>query len=187
MKKRSERKPAIFLKTKRKGQVWVETVIYTLIAFVMIGLVLAFARPKIAELQDRTVLQQSTEMLKQLDTTLLSMAGAGNQRVLEIGIKKGSLNIDGENDRIFFEMESKNLYSEPGKPINDGNVVVLTEKKSGYNLVTLTLDYKDSYDIRFSGKNELKTISQASNTYKLIMVNAGDNSNGKTIMNMTLE
>ena len=31
---------------KKEGQVWVETVVYTLIAFVLIGLVLSFAKPK---------------------------------------------------------------------------------------------------------------------------------------------
>ena len=38
------------------GQVWVETVTYTLIAIVMIGLVLSFAKPKIEELQDKTII-----------------------------------------------------------------------------------------------------------------------------------
>jgi uncharacterized protein (UPF0333 family) len=46
MKKRA----GFFAKNKR-GQIWVETVVYTLIALVMIGLVLAFAKPKIEELQ----------------------------------------------------------------------------------------------------------------------------------------
>ncbi len=169
-----------------RGQVWIETVIYTLIAFVMIGLVLAFARPKIAELQDRSLLQQSTDMLKQLDSTLLSMAGAGNQRILEIGIKKGDLIIDGLNDEIIFEMQSKSVYSEPGKFINDGSVIVSTEKKSGYNLVTLMLNYTGNYNIKFEGKDEAKTVSQASTPYKLSIVNEGVDSNGKTIMNMTL-
>ena len=43
----------------KRGQVWVETVIYTLIALVMIGLVLSFVQPKIMELQDKATLQQS--------------------------------------------------------------------------------------------------------------------------------
>lgn len=34
------------LSRNRSGQVWIETVIYTLIAFVMIGLVLSYARPE---------------------------------------------------------------------------------------------------------------------------------------------
>ena len=38
------------LKHGIRGQVWVETVVYTLIAFIMIGLVLGVAKPKIEKL-----------------------------------------------------------------------------------------------------------------------------------------
>jgi len=168
------------------GQVWVETVIYTLIAFVMIGLVLSYARPKIEEMQDRAILQQSTEMMKQIESTVLSMSGAGNQRILEIGIKDGNLKIDAVNNKIIFELESKNVYSEPGKQINDGSVIVLTETKTGYNLVTLTSDYSNNYDLKFDGKEEVKTISKASNPYDMYILNEGEDVSGKIIMNISL-
>ena len=38
---------------KKRGQVWVETVIYTLIALALIGTVLAFVKPKVEEMQDK--------------------------------------------------------------------------------------------------------------------------------------
>lgn len=169
-----------------RGQVWIETVIYTLIAFVMIGLVLSYAKPKIEELQDRAILQQSTEMMKQIDSTILTMGGAGNQRILELGIKEGSLKLDCINDKIIFELQSKSLYSEPDKQINDGNIIVLTQKKTGYNLVTLTRDYSADYNLKFEGNKILKVISKASNPYKLLILNEGGDANGKTIMNMSL-
>ncbi len=170
-----------------RGQVWIETVIYTLIAFVMIGLVLSFARPKIEELQDRAIIQQSTEMMKEIDSTILTMGTSGNQRILDIGIKKGILKIDGrrEQDKITFEMETKNIYSEPDKEINDGSIIILTKKGSGYNTVTLTRDYSESYDIRFEGENVLKEISKGSIPYKLSILNEGESTEGKTIMNMS--
>lgn len=71
-----------------RAQVWIETVLYTLIAFVMIGLVLAYAKPKIEELQDKTIIEQSIEMLKNIDSTILTIGAPGNQRLIEIGIKK---------------------------------------------------------------------------------------------------
>lgn len=173
-------------KIKKRGQVWIETVIYTLIAFVLIGLVLAFAKPKIEEIQDQAILDQSTEMLKTIDATIITMGSSGNQRILEIGINEGSLIIDGKNDKIIFELESKNMYSEPGKEINDGDVIVLTEEKSGYNLITLTLDYSENYDFKFNGADEEKTINKASTSYNLYILNEGKNSNGKTVMNVSL-
>ncbi len=168
------------------GQVWIETVIYTLIAFVMIGLVLSYARPKIEELQDRAILQQSTEMMKQIDSTIQSMAGAGNQRILELGIKDGTLKIDAIDNKMIFELETKSVYSEPGKQINDGSIIVLTEEKAGINVVTLTRDYSSNYDLKFEGKNEIKTISKASNPYKMYILNEGQDANGKIVMNISL-
>lgn len=180
MKKRNKKN------STRLGQVWIETVIYTLIAFVMIGLVLSFAKPKIEELQDRAILQQSTEMMKEIDSVILTMGAAGNQRILEIGIKKGNLKIDCENDKMIFEMESESTYSEPGKKVNDGNIVILTEEKSGYNLVTLTRDYgEDDYDLEFEGNDELKVISKSSTSYKLSISNEGEEE-GKTILDISL-
>jgi hypothetical protein len=124
--------------------------------------------------------------MKQIDSTISNMGGAGNQRILEIGIKAGSLKIDCINDKIIFELESQSLYSEPDKSINDGSVVILTQKKTGYNLVTLTIDYSSKYDLKFEGKDVLKEISKSSTSYKLLISDEGENSNSKTIINMSL-
>lgn len=114
------------------------------------------------------------------------MGGAGNQRILEIGIKEGDLKLDCVNNKIVFELESQSLYSEPGKNISDGDVVVLTQKRTGYNLVTLTRDYSSQYNLKFNGDKILKVISKASNPYKLLILNEGEDTNGKIIMNMSL-
>ena len=171
------------------GQVWIETVIYTLIAFVMMGLILSYAKPKIEEIQDNALLKQSTEMLKEIDSTILTMGAAGNQRTPEVTIKKGSLTIDGRvgEDKIIFEMDSKNIYSEPGRIINDGSVKVETVKKSGFNTVTLTLDYSEKYNIQFNGMEESKVISKSSTPYNLIIANSDPSSStDKMIMNIKL-
>ena len=55
-----------------KGQIWIETVIYTLIIFVMIGLVLSFAKPKIEEMQDKAIIEQSIAMMKDIYSNFLS-------------------------------------------------------------------------------------------------------------------
>lgn len=173
-------------RVNKKGQVWIETVIYTLIAFVMIGLVLSFAKPKIEEMQDKTIIQQSTEMLKYIDSIILSMGVTGNQRIVELQIKKGELKIDSANDKIIFEMETNSLYSEPDKPIVDGSVTILTEKKSGTNLVTLTRDYSGDYNLKYNGNEETKVITQASTSYKLFIANEGKDSNNKILLNMSI-
>jgi hypothetical protein len=171
----------------RSGQVWIETVIYTLIAFVMMGLILSYAKPKIEEIQDNALLKQSTEMLKEIDSTILTMGAAGNQRILEIGIKKGTLTIDSAGDKIIFEMDSQSIYSEPNRIIKDGSVEVYTVKKSGYNTVTLTLNYDTKYNLQFNGEDKEKVISKASTPYKLLISNDGvPVGQVETVMNIKL-
>lgn len=170
----------------KRGQVWIETVIYTLIAFVMIGLVLSFAQPKIQQLQDQAVIQQSIDLLKQIDTTITTIGGEGNLRILELGIKQGELKIDGVNSRITFDMNTKSAYSEPGVNITDGNIIIDTEKQSSAYTVTLLRDYSDGYNIEFNGNNVLETLSAASTSYKLTITNAGQDTSGRTILNMSL-
>lgn len=169
-----------------RGQVWIETVIYTLIAFVMIALILAFAKPKIQELQDNAILQQSTQMLKEVDSIILNMGAAGNQRIVELNVKEGTLKIDCATDKIIFELQSQSVYSEPGRNVSDGSVQVLTQKMSGYNLVTLTRDYSNEYDLKFDGQDEIKSLQSASNPYRISILNEGKDSNEKTILNMSL-
>ena len=70
------------MRMEKKGQVWVETVIYTLIAFVMIGAVLAFVRPKIEEFQDKAVVEQTISALEDINSVILAVVqgGTGNKR-----------------------------------------------------------------------------------------------------------
>ena len=159
----------------KKGQIWIETVIYTLIAFVMIGLVLAYAKPKIEEIQDKAIIEQSIMMMEEINAKIMEVrqGGSGNKRELMLRIKKGTLKIDGIENKIFFEIESKYEYSELGTDVIYGDMITHTEKKGNFNLVTLTIDYNEEYDITYNGKDELKSISKASTPYKLFISNEG--------------
>ncbi|HEA46498.1 MAG TPA: hypothetical protein ENH99_01830 [Candidatus Pacearchaeota archaeon] len=169
MKKRVN---GFFLKNRR-GQIWVETVIYTLIAFALIGLVLAFAKPKLEEIQDEGLIKQSIKVIEDIDVIIRNIGDAGNQRVLELGISKGTLNIDGIDDKIFFAIESRGAYSQPGEDVEVGNLVVRTEEVGDLNDVTLTRDFSSSYDITYAGNNELKELGAASTPYRLLIKNEG--------------
>lgn len=161
-------------KSSKKAQVWMETVIYTLIGFMLIAAVLTFAKPKIEELQDKAIIEQSISLMKDLDNTIIEIVqgGSGNKRVLETSIKKGEMTIDSVEDKIIFEIESNYLYSEPGKEINDGNLILKTEKLGDLNIVTLERIY-ENYNITFNGMDENKIITQAATPYKISVWNRG--------------
>lgn len=165
------------MKRGKRGQVWIETVIYTSIALIMIGLVLTYAKPKIEKFQDKAILEQSLEMFRTIDNTIKDIGVAGNKRFVEIGIKKGSLQIDGENDKIVFEMESQYEYSEMGKEIllsPNKRIVAYTEKTGGANKVNFTIDYAEyNTDITYQGEDKFKTMGKAPTPYKLLISNNG--------------
>lgn len=159
---------------KKRGQVWVETVIYTLIAFAMIGLVLSFVRPKIEESQDKAILGQTIRMFEDIDDVILTVREVpGNQRIVEIGIKKGELEIDGVNDEFIFEMESRYAYSQPGEDVDYGGIIANTKKTGKYNIVTLTKDYAQEYNLQYSGSEKSKKITKAAIPYKMFISNQG--------------
>jgi len=173
-----------FLMKNHRGQIWVETVIYTLIAFSLMGLVLAFVVPKIEEARDKGITEQSIGVLRDIDSLIRNLGGPGNQRILELGINKGSMTIDAVDDKIFFELESKNQYSQPGENVSIGKIIVHTKGEGKINIVTLTLDYSGEYNINYQGKEEVKTLSKAPIPYGLSISDRGADSGGKTIINM---
>ncbi len=166
-----------FFPKSRRGQVWVETVIYTLIALVMIGLILTFVRPKITEIQDKLVLQQSISMLNDINNVILSLSegGSGNKRKLSLDMKAGSLEIDGNSDQIVFDINSHYQFSEYGKDVTYGELVVHTEPLNDLSVTNMTLNYAGKYNITYTGKDTLKTITAASTPYTLYISNNGDN------------
>lgn len=163
----------------KKAQVWVETVIYTLIALTIIGLFLSFAKPKVEEIQDKAIIDQSIDLLNQIDSVMSSIVekGSGNQRILSIGIKKGSLEIDGISDQIIFEIDGKYTYSEPGengamgKYINIDGIFVSTQERGSVSTVTLLSNYTKKYNISYKGLDEEKTISRSAAPYKMVILN----------------
>ncbi len=160
---------------KKRGQIGVEVVIYTLIALSLIGAVLAFTIPKIEEIRDRAVIEQSVVMMENIDNKISSLSLVpGNKRVVDITIKKGTFIISGENNSIKFEMESEFVYSEPGTEINlAGNLVALTEKVGSANKVTLTRTF-NNYDLTYNNENSTKLLSQSPTPYKLSIENRGN-------------
>jgi AAA+ ATPase superfamily predicted ATPase len=175
----------------KRGQVWVETVVYTLIAFVLIGTVLAFIKPKIDELQDKAIIEQSIGIMEEINNVILStiQGGAGNKRVIEVSIKKGTLTIDGSENEMVFEIESSYLYSEEGIPINERGVEIITINKGSQNVVNLRNDYSQKYDIAYDGDVEgIKTLSQGSTFHKIFITNLGKEvDSGKWILEVTVE
>jgi hypothetical protein len=165
----------------KNAQVWVETVIYTLIVLTIIGLFLSFARPKIEEMQDKSIIEQSIGMLEQIDGIISNIVqgGAGNQRVVEIGIKKGNLEIDSVNDQIVFEIDGRYAYTEPGLNgqkgdyVQIGKVLVTTENRGEIKRVTLISNYSNIYNVTYQMTENSEIITKAPNPQSMTISNKG--------------
>jgi len=177
----------------KRGQIWIETVVYTLIALIMIGAVLTFVRPKIQEIQDKAIIDQTIEVMEGINQQITSImeGGSGNTRIIEIQIKKGDLEIyckgDNENKIKYILKDTQAIYSEPctvseEESCNEedsvpfGDIKILTEKKGKLNDVTLILDYTlKSIDLQCDGdsSNGKTTISKSQTPYKIEITNLG--------------
>ncbi len=159
---------------KKRGQVWIETVVYTLIAFAILGAILGFAKPKIEKIQDKSIIEQSIGIMKNIDSIIEDVKiVSGNKREIELSIKKGSLNIDAENDQIIFEIESPYDYSEPGITITNGNIEIYNNQVGKINKINATIDYSEKYNLTINDEDRLELLTKSSGSYSLFISNKG--------------
>lgn len=161
-----------------KAQIWVETVIYTLIGLAIIGIVLGIATPKIKEMTDRAIIEQTISAFYDLDKEMRIVKSAiGNSRIVGFNIKKGSIAISSQADAIYYTMEDTGaMYSQLGKEIEQGGVRILTEQRGDedrYN-VKIILDYSTSFDLTYNEQSIDKTLTQAPTAYQVLIRNKGN-------------
>src|SRR3989344_6055012 len=100
-----------------RGQVWLETVLYTLVWLVLIKMVLAFTYPRIISLPEKALGEQTIASLQALDQviTLVEERGSGNVKSYFFTMKKGELYVNGQENEIAFVLPGlRSAYSEQG-------------------------------------------------------------------------
>ena len=160
---------------KKRGQVWVETVIYTLIALALIGLVLTFATPRIAKARDRAVVEQTIASLNEFDKKIGSaIQTTGNVRAIDFTMKRGELFIKSEEDKILFVLQDISAaYSEPGIDVEIGRILArTTEEQKGYT-VNLELDYSSIVNITYQSLDKEEKFTQSPTPYKFSLTYTG--------------
>lgn len=172
-----------------RGQVWVETVVYTLIALTIMGGVLMVVKPKLEELQDKSILEKSIEMMEGINSKVQEVVqgGPGNKRDPQINLRAGEIIIDGVNEKVIFKGDSRIEFSETGKDVEYGFLIVRTEGNSREKTVTLTLNYSD-YDIRYDNANVEEIFKKSGTPYIMTIENKGrDTTTNKLILNFKVD
>ena len=155
---------------KKKGQVWIETVLYTLIGLTLMGLALGFVMPKINEARDRALVEQAISSLSEVDGKISEtiQRGSGNVRTIEVTLKRGELYVDGVNDQVRLSISGLSApYSQPGVEISSGNIKINSTKSS----VLLIVSY--SANLTYGNQDIERKFTAASTPYKFTIENKG--------------
>jgi len=166
----------------KRGQVWVETVIYTLIGLAIIGIVLGIAKPKIEEKKDEITIEQSIDSLEKINSKILEVkATPGNRRTIELSVKSGTFSINMDEDKIYWDIDSSFEYSEVDIPVQVGSVLV---KTTGVDPWKVRLEEDPLVSIIFgSFDSGIKVFTPSPTPYKLTVENTGElSSEGKTVI-----
>ena len=167
-------------KRGNRAQVWVETVVYTLIGLSIIGIVVGIATPKIREVTDRALIEQTLSALSELNEKIVGTQSAiGSSRIVNFQIKKGEILIDSSADQIIFTLKDTGLlYSQLGTPIRQGDLIILTTGEEKDYDISLTLDYSSEsnrpLNITYGNKDETYLLTKAPTPYQLLMENKGN-------------
>lgn len=163
----------------KKGQVWVETVIYTVIGLSLIGVVLALVTPKINEYRDRVAIEQAIESLNTIDIKINELTDSpGNVRVVYYSLKKGALEFDAINDSIVYRIDDSHvLYSESGLESSIGRIKVLSTEGQKRHKVQLKMEY--DFNLDYAGNESARVFNSATTPYKLSFRNDGFDDSGR--------
>ena len=169
------------IRKNKFGQIWVETVIYTLIGLAIIGIVLGVAKPQIDKKKSEIIIQQSIESMQNIDIKVVeALSASGNQRVVDLKISEGNLFFDLDNNSIYWVLNSKFEYSEEGVPISVGLLTVTTTNSAGWKV---KIERKYDLNLTFDGKSTgVKEVNSAPTPYKIVIENNGKDSDGNIII-----
>lgn len=156
----------------KKGQIWVETVLYTVIIISIITLILALTIQSINKQKDEAIVAQSIDALNTMDQKIKDVShDTGNVRIVDFNLRKGKLFISGKNDTITLMINDLgDPYSQPDIELNEGNVKILTTQGPKKSSVNLTLKY--NFNMTYDGNDEEVAFSQASTAYKFSIENS---------------
>ena len=172
---------------KKNAQVWVETVVYTLIGLTIIAIILAMAMPQIDKMKDKAIIEQTVVALNNLDTKISEVGQtSGSAGVAYLKISKGKLEINSTGNSIKYILEDTKLEgSEPGVEITQTPIILLTEKMASRFKISLTMNY-NNLNITNEGDDEtgIKTLHAGATPYKISIENKEVST---TTQNTTLE
>jgi type II secretory pathway pseudopilin PulG len=159
---------------KKEGVVWISTILYTMISLAIIGLLLSVIQPKISQVRDSIIIDQTKASLTKIDAIVLDVTGGTNSKQYsEFRLGKGNIIISGPNNSISWVYDAKYKYSEVNRTIRYASSIYETTDQIGdMYRITLKLNYSD-IDLRYNDQETDKILQAGSIPYKLWFENKG--------------
>ncbi|HVY01690.1 MAG TPA: hypothetical protein VHA12_02925 [Candidatus Nanoarchaeia archaeon] len=172
-------------KENKIGQIWIETVLYTLIGISLIGIVLAFVTPKITEQKEKLMVDQTIQALNAFDEKINTVLVApSNVREINFAMKQGEFHINSTEDKVMFVLPGLTKpYSEPGVSIEVGRINLLTSEHGGDYDVILSIAYKENITYNLQETN--KKLDAVAVPYRFSIANEGVlNTDGRNVISI---
>ena len=178
----------MFFKNK-EAQVWIETVLYTLIGLAVIGLLLAATKPKISSTKDEFIIQQTINALNELDSKISEIKqAAGNSRIIEFQLSRGELEISSSENAISWTLEDSSYkLSEENFPVKIGDITALTQKSGDNFNILLLLNYTGVNNLTIDSQQKELTLPPAKTPYNILIENTGNvSSSGELVIDFSI-
>jgi hypothetical protein len=159
---------------KKQGVVWISTILYTMISLAIIGLLLAVIQPKISQVRDSVIIDQTKTSLIQIDETVLNVQEAPGMRLSsEIRLGKGQLVLSGKNNSIEWTYDSKYKYSEVNRTIRSASIYESTTQ-IGADMYRISLKLIYTSNLTVNSQDTDKILQAGSIPYKIWFENKGN-------------
>jgi hypothetical protein len=156
---------------RKKGQIWVSTVLYVALGIVAMTLILGAGLPMITKMKERNTVIESKAVMHAISGAITTVVteGPGSKRVLDpVIIKGGKLYFDVADNKVRWEMKTSAMMMEPC-PDNGGTCTNenLKQKEGDVDvflletivvdeyIMTLVLEYPNSVDLVYEDDNKI--------------------------------
>ncbi len=114
------------MESKKRGQVWVSAILYTVVIIVAITLILSVGIPLINKMKDKIVFSRAKDMMLNLDKHVVDVAseGEGSQRIVPIEIVDGKMEV--KNNQIVWKFDTSSEIVTSRTKIDIGNLIIIS-------------------------------------------------------------
>lgn len=161
---------------KKRGQVWIETVLYTLIGLAIMASLMWAITPKVNVMIDEAAIEQARSFLGDFDEAISrTLYSSGMQIEFNLPLKKGEFIIDSKDNSVVFVLRGTlKKFSEVNQLI-PGDVAILTKNVTNkkYDVYLISNYSSLNLNITYNDIDSEKIFDSAPTPYRLLISNKG--------------